>query len=132
VGDTESVGVTNMNRAQAALGAGRPGEALRLASDALEAWAPLKDPSHLALCFDVLAYGLAQRDARSAAFLLGAADSFRQGIGAELDELERMVREHAEQALAEASDEGIEAERARGRAATLDEAVEEALSVTQR
>jgi tetratricopeptide (TPR) repeat protein len=131
--DSESVGVCMMNRAQAALALDRPDETLELATAALDAWAPLKDPAHLALCFDALAFGLAGKDADAAAVLLGASAGMRGDVGAELDELERMVRDRAERAVADALPvDSVESATTKGRGMSLEDAIGEARAASAR
>jgi predicted ATPase/DNA-binding SARP family transcriptional activator len=124
VGDAELLGVSRMNAAQAAFGAGRSADGLALAAGALDAWAPLKDPHHLSLCLDGLAAGLAAHDAEAAAGLLGTCDRVRDELGVELDELEQRLRAIALAELASRlGEERIAACRSAGRDVALDDAV---------
>lgn len=124
LGDAELLGVSRMNAAQAAFGAGRNADGLALAAGALDAWAPLKDPHHLSLCLDGLAAGLAADDPETAAGLLGTCDRVREELGVVPDELELRLRDLALAELgARLGEERLAARRKAGREVSLEDAV---------
>lgn len=112
----------------AVLAAGEPAQARALLAEALER-AQDEDADWLvAYCLGALGAAAAEADPHGALRLIGAADAEFERRGEVLDPAERLERQAALDRIRKSLDPAaIEAELARGRATTLERAVDEAL-----